>query len=301
MNLLKVLDALYEEKNVTNVANRLFLSQSAISAALNQLRNIFHDPLFMRKDKSMIPTPLATEIEPLVKETIIFLEKIFIGKYKFIPQESCREFKIGVSEYTQVVFLPSLIDVIRKESKNIRLTAVHFRECAEKNPFDNSIIDVGIGVSRKLPNHIESEILFEEKSVCLAKKGNPYLVEKKFTLEKYKEAPQIVWRSDTFNVQTITDMYLERNNIIRNESMRFSDFLSCLLAIKSNRYLISTLAERLAHKVSKDFGLVYRETPFQCPRATVSAFWPKKSATDPGVAWLLKKVRETAKSHLALR
>ena len=48
LNLLIALQILLEERNVTRSAERLFITQPAMSKTLQRLRILFDDPLFTR-------------------------------------------------------------------------------------------------------------------------------------------------------------------------------------------------------------------------------------------------------------
>jgi DNA-binding transcriptional LysR family regulator len=74
LNLLRVFDALLEERGVTRAGERLGLSQSAISHALNRLRHVLNDELFVRVPEGMRPTPRASEIVPRLREGLLQLQ-----------------------------------------------------------------------------------------------------------------------------------------------------------------------------------------------------------------------------------
>lgn len=295
LNLLKVFGALLHENNVTIAARKLYLSQSATSTALSQLRKVLNDPLFIREGNIMKPTSYAKSLSTEVQHALHYIENVFSRKESFNPKLSAKEFTIGTSEYSQVVIVPNIVKAINKISTNIKVSAVSFRTCSTENPFANNSIDLGVGISRRLPDDIHSEVLFTESPVCIAHKDNP-LFRQKFTMKKYLNAKHVQWCCDVFNVQSITDIYFERNNLIRNSSIKASNLLSCLIMLKEDKNLISTVPSRLATKLCHSFDLRAKPVPFKCPEATVSLFWPKKYTLDSGLQWFLQEVRKVANS-----
>jgi len=67
LNLLRIFDILYDERNVTRAAARLFLTQSAVSHALARLREVLGDPLFMRIPSGLQPTERAHQLAPRLR------------------------------------------------------------------------------------------------------------------------------------------------------------------------------------------------------------------------------------------
>src|SRR5690606_22381596 len=109
LNLLVVFDALVAERHATRAAERIGLTQPAVSHALNRLRALFGDPLFVRSPRGMTPTSLAQEIAPSVRSILEQVEGVLRGQRAFDPAESTRQFVVGLSDYAAFVLLPRLI------------------------------------------------------------------------------------------------------------------------------------------------------------------------------------------------
>src|SRR2546426_7961391 len=108
LNLLRVFDALIEERSVTRAGERLGLSQSAISHALNRLRYILNDELFVRVSDGMRPTPRASDIAPRLREGLLQLQ-LALAAPEFVPERTDRRFTITCREYIVTVLIPRLI------------------------------------------------------------------------------------------------------------------------------------------------------------------------------------------------
>src|SRR5215470_4171142 len=110
LNLLRVFDALIEERSVTRAGERLGLSQSAISHALNRLRYILNDELFVRVSDGMRPTPRAADIAPRLREGLLQLQ-LALAPAEFVPARTDRRFTITCGEYIGTVLLAGRVDL----------------------------------------------------------------------------------------------------------------------------------------------------------------------------------------------
>ena len=113
LNLLLVFDALMDERNVTRAAERLHLSQPAVSAALNRLRDFFGDPLFVRVQRGILPTPRAIELAQAAKAVLGQIESI-IDARPFDPTHSETVFRIGANDYAQLAVVVPLIRLLAR-------------------------------------------------------------------------------------------------------------------------------------------------------------------------------------------
>ena len=109
LNLLRLLLVLAEERSVTKAAERLFISQSAFSHALNRLREQLGDPLFVRTSQGMEATPRAQELIPVIQRSLGQLERGLQGGGQFEPATSARTFYIGAVDYFEFLALPRLV------------------------------------------------------------------------------------------------------------------------------------------------------------------------------------------------
>ena len=121
LNLLIVFETLMHERSVTRAAEKLFLGQPAISAALSRLRGLFDDPLFVRTGRSMEPTARATEIFSLLSPALDSISTAVSRASEFDPATSQAVFRIGLSDEVEFALLPSLLKRLRSEAPGIVL------------------------------------------------------------------------------------------------------------------------------------------------------------------------------------
>ncbi|MGQ9425059.1 LysR family transcriptional regulator [Gilvimarinus sp. F26214L] len=123
LNLLVALQVLVEECNVSKAADRLFITQSAMSKTLGRLRELFDDPLFTRSSHGMVPTPRALDIQ---KKLTVLLHGVqeLVADQQFDPWTYRGEFKVAIPEYIGMAILPSLLEELQQEAPHIRIVAI---------------------------------------------------------------------------------------------------------------------------------------------------------------------------------
>ena len=126
LNLLIVFETLMHERSVTRAAEKLFLGQPAISAALARLRTLFDDPLFVRTGRSMEPTPRAQEIFALLSPALDSISTAVSRAADFDPATSKAVFRIGLSDDVEFALLPALLRRLRAEGVAVWLESKSF-------------------------------------------------------------------------------------------------------------------------------------------------------------------------------
>src|SRR5260370_22027476 len=123
LNLLRVFEALIEERSATRAGSRLGLTQSAISHALNRLRYVMKDELFVRGPDGMQPTERAAEIAPRLRQGLLQLQ-LALAPSEFAPERSDRRFTLTCTEYAGAVLMPTLIARLREAAPHASLNVL---------------------------------------------------------------------------------------------------------------------------------------------------------------------------------
>ena len=125
LNLLVALDALFDEKSVSEAAKRLSVTQSTISHQLNALRELFNDPLLTRKGRAMVLTPRAERLVEPLRDALHGIERAVQGALVFDPATSTRSFRIAMPDLTAATILPTFLQRIEKEAPGVCVDVVH--------------------------------------------------------------------------------------------------------------------------------------------------------------------------------
>ena len=189
LNLLVALQVMLEECNVSRAAERLFVTQSAMSKTLGRLRDLLDDPLFTRSPHGMVPTPRA---ESLQAELACLLQGVqaLVNEKAFEPSLYEGEFVIAIAEYIGVALLPALMEVLQAEAPGMQIKVLSRIE-HQLEELEAGSLDFAVHMQR---NHYGNEFTVESLGgmppILLARQGHP-LKNKTITWEALVEWPHV--------------------------------------------------------------------------------------------------------------
>lgn len=294
LNLLSVFYALYKHHNVIQAAESLFISPSAFSHALNRLRSVLKDPLFIRIDGEMKPTKKAEEIAPAIFNSLEALSVSLFENEEFSYATSTYEFSIAATEYTIFSVLPLLIQQCRELAPNIRLKVVHDNRDNSFNNIQLGKLDFTIGYSEydeTLPKNIDSFKCFTDKYVVVAPKGKY----KSINLAEYIEANHI--RINSWHEHNgIIDQSLKKLGLKRNIVIELPNIMSSPYMIERSD-LIITLPYKAVNVLKDIYPIDVFELPFNVPEYEVNIFSLKKEELNDPQVWLINQIKEKFRSE----
>ena len=310
LNLLRIFDALSEERSATRAGERLGLSQSAISHALGRLRQIFDDPLFIRGASGMRPTPRAAEIAPALREALVQLQ-LAIAPSSFMPQNTDRRFTIGAGPYVAAVLLPCVIERIRAEAPEaeVRIRAIYGDvEVALRS----GGMDMAIGAFPDLSDRVSRQDLFEEQGVWALRANHPD-AQGPLTLQalaglshvmltaaqEVEESDDLPWRHGfnptPYHWTAHIDVALARLGLKRSVAVRMQDVYGAL-AIVSRTDMTMLAPRRVAQTHADALGLKLFDPPYASPNLVMEGIWSPEAGGHPAVDWLRSVVEDCAAS-----
>ena len=302
LNLLVYLDVLLRERNVTQAANQLNLSQPAMSNGLRRLRTLFDDPILVRTSDGMTPTERALELEPLVREILSGVERALQPTSDFDPGEAERIFRIMASDYAESTLLPAVLAKLRAQAPGISLDIM--------TPSDVSFLDVERGkvdlvINRfdVMPQSFHQNIVWTDTFSCLLSANNPIL--KDFTLKSYLKA-QHVWVSktgmgvgvgvDPEDVQRLgwVDAAITRLGKKRNITVFTRHYQAAMILAEQNDLVVTlpSLAAQLQHDNPR---LVIKTPPFDIPPLELKLAWSPLLQHNPANRWFRQLIVETGR------
>src|SRR5262249_8892755 len=172
LNLLLVFSHLYREKRVSRAAENLGMSQPGVSNALNRLRNLVNDELFVRTSRGMEPTAYAMQLAGPISDALEQLRATLDVRAPFEPATSTRRFTIAMTDIGEIDFLPSLMEGVGHVApwvtiNTVRNTAVHLRE-----EMENGQVDLAVGYLPDLQTNFFKRQLTVSEYVCLFRRGH---------------------------------------------------------------------------------------------------------------------------------
>ncbi|MFT6050417.1 MAG: DNA-binding transcriptional LysR family regulator [Halioglobus sp.] len=302
LNLLVYLDALLRERNVTQAANQLSLSQPAMSNGLRRLRDLFDDPLLVRTSDGMMPTERALELEPIVREVLSNIDRAVQPRSAFEPAEAQRVFRIMASDYAESTLLPAVLGKLRTLAPGLTLDIM--------TPSDVSFLDVERGkvdmvINRfdSMPQSFHQIHLWDDSFSCLLSPENPVL--KDFTLENYLKANH-VWVSktgmgvgvgvDPDDVQRLGWVDAALNKLGKKRQIRvFTRHYQAAMTMAEQNDLIVTLPTRAALLKANNPRVVIQKPPLEIPPLELKMAWSPLLQHNPANKWLRKLIADSAR------
>ena len=302
LNLLVYLDALLRERNVTQAAHQLNLSQPAMSNGLRRLRELFDDPLLVRTSDGMTPTERALELEPIVREVLTTIDKAVQPRSEFVPQEAQRVFRIMASDYAESTLLPAVLGKLRTLAPGLTLDIM--------TPSDVSFLDVERGkvdmvINRfdTMPQSFHQIHLWNDSFSCLLSPENPVLED--FTLDNYLKANH-VWVSktgmgvgvgvDPSDVQRLGWVDAALDKLGKKRQIRvFTRHYQAAMTMAEQNDLIVTLPTRAAQLKANNPRVVLREPPLEIPPLELKMAWSPLLQHNPANRWLRKLIADSAR------
>ena len=162
LNLLRVFQAISDERSLTLAGTRLHLSQPAVSYALRRLRTIFNDPLFIRTKTGMQPTPAAQELAKPITRALQSVQDALSYAEQFVPAQSTRTFTLSMTDAAEMFFLPPLCEYMRAHAPLARIHVEPVSKSAIEESFRTGQLDFAIGNLPLLKSMTRHTLLFRE-------------------------------------------------------------------------------------------------------------------------------------------
>ncbi len=289
LNLLVALDALLIERHVSRAAQRVHISQSAMSIALGQLRDLLQDDILVRQHQAMIPTPKGQALQPWVRSTLEEIKRVIHQPPPFNPETAVRVFRIGMTDYTEFLVLPKLLAILAKKAPNISIKIINLNLLDHYEVFDKEKLDLAVGVLFEENTPLETQCLFSETAVCVARKNHP-LMQKKLTLKRFLQAKHIAINLHSMPVLGRIDKALHQLGVQRNVAVATPHLVAAFHLARNTDYLMASM-RHLGEQLIEPFGLTMRELPFSVEPLEIRMAWPKPLTSDLAHTWLRNQIR----------
>lgn len=284
LNLLIVLDALLEERNVTRASERLHIGQSAASAALSRLREYFGDELLVAVGRRLVLTPLAQSLVEPVRDTLVQARAAISRKPGFDPASAQRRFMVCASDYVTTVMLAAVMQRMAAQapgvSIDIRSPPKNVAEVLERGSVDLLVIPDQYMASIDQP-HAK---LFEDSQVCLVCAHNTQ-VGATLSFEQYMEMGHALVRFGDDRSVAFEEWFLPRHGRQRRVECSVDNFATLPLLVAGTQR-VATLHRRLAEHFVRHLPLRIVEAPFEMPPLVEVMAWPRHLDRDPAHAWV---------------
>lgn len=285
LNLLVAFDHLVTLKSVSRAADKMFMSQSAMSNALNRLRQYFDDPLLVQVGKRMEVTPRAEAMHPAIKEILVRIEATIDTHPDFDPTETSRAFNVLVSDYSLRVLIPRVLTEMERQGARVRLNLLT-QSSTPHTMLERGDADLLISPDVFISTEHPSALLFEDVYVVIACAQGPH-ADCTMDLERYSTARHAVMVPPNTSGMSIPveESYLKKLGITRRVDLTTFSF-SSLPYLVAGTGCIATVHGLLAEQSAASAGIVSFPMPFNMPKFRQMVQWHSYRDQDPGIQWL---------------
>jgi DNA-binding transcriptional LysR family regulator len=296
-NLLLPLRALLEERSVSRAAERMQMSQPALSAALSRLRRHFNDELLQRHGNSYELTPLAAQLLERSYSAELSMERIFLAQSEFDPSTTSREFSIISSDYCVAVLGGSILAVMAEKAPGARLRFHSMSTSAVANAPDSLRDYDGIFMPHGFLTNQPHQDLFIDRWVCIVASRNTRIGDS-LTLPELSELGWIYTFSGP-SEYTPASKQMEMLGVEPRVEVVTSNFL-VLPALLAGSNRIALVQESLALQMERGGEIRILEAPFEAVPLAESFWWNAVHNRDAEHIWLRSALSEAvARSGLS--
>ncbi|MFP6562476.1 LysR family transcriptional regulator [Paraburkholderia sp. B3] len=281
LNLLKALDALLDERNVTRAAARLSLTQPAVSGMLTRLRERFGDPLFVRTQRGIVPTARALELAVPVKQILSEIEGL-LRPAAFNPVTASMVLTIAATDYALRAVVAPFLSVLRREAPGIRVAVLPVQDARLHAQLERGEIDLALVTLESTAADLHARRLFEERYICIMRADHPGAAKGRLTLDRFCALDHALVSYTGGSFEGVTDEALARLGRARRVTLSVTSFL-VLPEILRQSDLIAVVPGRLTSHAD---GLVQFEPPLDIPGFTKYAVWHERRHHDAGHRWV---------------
>lgn len=290
LNLLRVFDAVMTEQNLTRAADRLAMTQPAVSNALKRLRDSLNDELLIRTAHGVKPTPRAEQLWPAVRRALAELEEA-VAPRVFDAASATATFRMAMSDATAALWLPALVQVMVDEAPGMNVRMVPLTTRDPRAILLRGDIDLAIGffpgVVAQLSSGPESPIRHEElysgKYLCVMRKDHP-LAKGELDLDTYCAADHLLV-SFSGRARGLADEALAQLDRARRIRLTVNQFFTAG-RIVTNSDLLTVLPRHLIAATGMTDSVITKELPFAMPPVHVDMLWHERDARNPAHKWL---------------
>ena len=288
LDWLSVFVEIYKTQSVSRAAQVLGMEQASASIVLAKLRKHFDDPLFCRIASGMAPTPRALLIYPDVVEALGRLDRARGGVQTFMPQQASREFRICMTDISEIVLLPRLINHLQTVAPGLVIEAEKTTPDSRRR-LESGDVDLAVGFMPDLEAGFYQQALFAQDFVCLAASAHPRIGAQLTRTAFSNEGHILVIASGTGH--SIVDKVLAKNKVVRRVVLRVPSFLGVARIVAQTEFLV-VVPRQLGQALAEQEQVKVLEPPLPLPSYKVKQHWHERFNLDAGNIWLRNTMAE---------
>jgi DNA-binding transcriptional LysR family regulator len=281
LNLLKTFDALLTERSVTRAAARLALTQPAVSGMLVRLRESFHDPLFVRTQRGIVPTVRAEQLAQPVRRVLHDIEAM-LRPASFDPASAQLTVSLAATDYALLAVVVPLVTALRRQAPHIRIATRPIEDERVQQQLERGELDLALLTPETAAPDLHARRLFDEQYVCALRADHPDAASGSISLERFCALDHAMVSYKGGGFRGATDAALDKLGRKRRVMLSVPSFL-VLPELLRHSDLIAVVPRRLIEHAE---GIVVLDPPLEIPGFTKIVAWHERSHSDPAHGWV---------------
>ena len=297
LKLLVIFDVIMTENSITRAAERLSMTQPAVSNAVARMRTLWSDELFVPDGRKIQPTTYAKNLWDKVRDSLHNINQA-VEPDQFEAKSAKRTFRVALPDIALDTLWLNMRKLFEKEAPGLNLHAVPYTISCTKPLLDDADVDLVIGQSNRSLENICTDHLFDTRYVCAMRKGHP-LATPNLTVEEFAAAQHLLV-SLSGNTVSPVDQALQQIGLARRVAFTVNNFSSAVPIIKESD-LIAILPIDLLHDRLACDELTIIHPPVDVPHTSISMLWHSRQSADEGLIWLRMHIKQIFIKQRALR
>ena len=303
LNLLAIFDAVHELRSVTRAAERLGLTQSAVSHALRRLRDTVGDPLFVRTGGRLQPTARAIEMAPAVREGLAHLRGA-VAPSAFDPATAVRRFTLAAGAYFCLLLVPALVERLRLAAPGVEVRVVPVAGDLPAE-LDDGAVDLALGAFGPVPARLHRQSLFGDELVWIAAIDAPIAAKRLSAAQLLATpclqvgtprpfgTPQALTGEGGLDLRGVADTLGRRGGGDTQDSGVVYDALTAAMIV-ARTDLIARVPRRIAGSTAVRSTVAILSTEDDPVTLDLGMVWSAKFEADAGLSWLRAQIAALA-------
>lgn len=291
LNLLRAFSVLLAERNVSRTAKILHVTQPTVSGMLARLRVIFDDPLFVRTQRGLLPTPRAEELEPAILKLVSDAEEL-VKPNAFDPETSDATTIISVNDYMQSVLIVPMLALLRQQAPNMRVGVRNLEIAELPAMLMRGEIDMAVTIPEFVDSTLCTQFLYREEYVAVVRDQHPIRT-KQVSLKKFLSCDHVLVSPSDGSFSGPTDDVLKGLGVRRRVAISVPSF-HVLTEVLQEDDFIAFMPKRLFARQTENLRII--KTPIDVPGFDVIAAWHTRTDSEPVHNWIRTKLLDVADS-----
>ncbi len=291
LNLLIVFDAVMQDRSVTRAGSRIGLSQPAMSHALNRLRHMLKDDLFIRTPEGMMPTPRAEMLAQPLRSALSEMQ-LALEPTAFDPAASDRQFALALNNYAAIVLAAPLVAAVAAAAPKVCLDLRPRGTLDLADRLDHGDLDLALATLENPGARFHTARLLEDSFVVVMRRGHP-ASRRPLSAAAFAALPHLEISSSDEDTGFVDNWLVERG-LVRNIALKASYLSAASVLVQSD--LVAVLSQRIAQEFVRHHPLRWRKAPFDWPRVRTVMIWQRRLDRHPAHRWLREMITSVTKA-----